>query len=690
MKYLMLFVVSTVLILHLSLSASYALPPALIPKTGQATCYDATGATITCAGTGQDGDIQAGVEWPNPRFVDNGDQTMIDKLTGLIWTKDANLLKTRDPSFDIDNTQQDGMVTWQHALDYIAKLNNDGYLGVRDWRLPNINELTSLFNRGVGNNASWLNGLGYLNVQSDSYWSSTTIEYNSGTKCAWIANMLDGSTEDFTRDGNLCKEMDRYVWPVRKNSQDGISLLSKTGQTKCYNKNGTEIACSGTRQDGEIQEGVAWPSPRFIDNGDETITDYLTGLIWTKDANIPGPLVCDPVTQRTWLEAFDYIKCLNYNAFLGKSDWRLPNINELSTLSNMSTDTFYWLMSNGFSNLQFATYWSSSTSAGSASNAFTIGTNNGSTIATYSKPTKLYMSIWPVRTGTNIQTWLISSSSNAGGSITPQGNSTIPNGSNREFSIDAASGYTITDLKIDGVSQALITVYPLTHTGYSFTNITGNHTISATFSQISPPVNGACGSSSGGIFSIAPSSNFCTFGTATAVTGTGPWSWSCIGTGGGATASCSASLTTPQVSQFIVTPTIGSGFTFEPATPQTVNIGGNTSFTVIPVSGYGIATVSGCSGNLNGTIYTTSSITANCSISVTAVARNASSGTSPALNDALKVLQAVVGTTPLTAVEKVRYDVAPLGSSGTPLGNGTIDSADVILILRRSIGIGSW
>jgi YD repeat-containing protein len=64
--------------------------------------------------------------------------------------------------------------------------------------------------------------------------------------------------------------------------------------------------------------------------------------------------------------------------------------------------------------------------------------------------------------------------------------------------------------------------------------------------------------------------------------------------------------------------------------------------------------------------------------------------TQPTISDALKVLQAVVGITPLTATEKILYDVAPLGSNGIPLGNGIIDAADVILILRRSIGIGSW
>ena len=64
--------------------------------------------------------------------------------------------------------------------------------------------------------------------------------------------------------------------------------------------------------------------------------------------------------------------------------------------------------------------------------------------------------------------------------------------------------------------------------------------------------------------------------------------------------------------------------------------------------------------------------------------------TQPTINDALKALKAVVGINTLTADEQIRYDVAPLSSAGTPEGNGIIDAADVILILRRSIGIGSW
>lgn len=73
-------------------------------------------------------------------------------------------------------------------------------------------------------------------------------------------------------------------------------------------------------------------------------------------------------------------------------------------------------------------------------------------------------------------------------------------------------------------------------------------------------------------------------------------------------------------------------------------------------------------------------------------ARSATSdgATQPTIADALKAFQAVNGITTLTPEELIRYDVAPLSLFGTPLGNGAVDYADVILILRRSIGIGSW
>lgn len=144
--------------------------------------------------------------------------------------------------------------------------------------------------------------------------------------------------------------------------------------------------------------------------------------------------------------------------------------------------------------------------------------------------------------------------------------------------------------------------------------------------------------------------------------------------------------------QYTVTPTSGNGFTVDPAVAQTVLNNSNTSFTITPSSGYGISSVSGCGGSLSGNTYTTGAITSNCTISVEAIAKTATAvaGTSPTISDALKAFQAALGITPISGIELIRYDVAPLSFTGTPVGNGVIDGADVIMILRRSIGIGSW
>ena len=109
----------------------------------------------------------------------------------------------------------------------------------------------------------------------------------------------------------------------------GTIQLPKTGQRTSY--------ASG--DDGAIQAGVTWPSPRFADNGDETAKDNLTGLIWTKNANAPGPSACGPGTWKTWQVALDYVACLNTNQYLGFNDWRLPNINELESLVDFSQAT---------------------------------------------------------------------------------------------------------------------------------------------------------------------------------------------------------------------------------------------------------------------------------------------------------------------------------------------------------------
>ena len=117
-------------------SASVALPVAAVqlPKTGQTIKYL----------TGDDGDLQKGAAWPDPRFTDNNDGTVTDKLTGLVWLKDASCI---------------GKKGWPDALAASNSLAS-GLCGLSDnskageWRMPNINELNSLVSVSRWNSAS--------------------------------------------------------------------------------------------------------------------------------------------------------------------------------------------------------------------------------------------------------------------------------------------------------------------------------------------------------------------------------------------------------------------------------------------------------------------------------------------------------------------------------------------------------
>jgi uncharacterized protein YjdB len=159
-----------------------------LPKTGQTTSYAA----------GDDGALQKGVAWPNPRFTDNGNGTVTDNLTGLIWLKNANCFSTQ---------------TWSAALTSGNTLAS-GACGLTDgstagqWRLPNRKELQSLVDRSKFSPAL-PTGHPFTSVQSAAtYWSSST--YSGGTSYAWYVYMLDGGVYNWNpKSSNL------YVWPVR-------------------------------------------------------------------------------------------------------------------------------------------------------------------------------------------------------------------------------------------------------------------------------------------------------------------------------------------------------------------------------------------------------------------------------------------------------------------------------------------
>jgi hypothetical protein len=156
-----------------------------LPVTGQTTSYR----------TGDDGDYEAGLAFD---FTDNGDNTVTDNNTGLMWIKDHDAMGT------VGGVDWSSPMTWDDAIDNCEALD---YAGHTDWRLPNIKELMSIVDYEVYSPA--INQTYFPNAQSGVYWSGTT--YADWTDGAWDVGFGDGYVGVDVKGGV------GYVRPVRNN-----------------------------------------------------------------------------------------------------------------------------------------------------------------------------------------------------------------------------------------------------------------------------------------------------------------------------------------------------------------------------------------------------------------------------------------------------------------------------------------
>ncbi|MBN1420534.1 MAG: DUF1566 domain-containing protein [Planctomycetes bacterium] len=170
----------------------FAFGPAPVPCEPCPGCDSCCPARLTLPATGQtesyrdgdDGNYRTGCP-TDARFVDNGDDTVTDNCTGLMWQQ-----TTADTNGDGTVTDGD-QLAWDHAIDYCNDLD---FAGHSDWRLPNVRELQSIVDYGRFDPA--IDPV--FEAQASSryyYWSSSGKADYSDTH-AWEVGFTRGSVGD--------------------------------------------------------------------------------------------------------------------------------------------------------------------------------------------------------------------------------------------------------------------------------------------------------------------------------------------------------------------------------------------------------------------------------------------------------------------------------------------------------------
>lgn len=395
----------------------------------------------------------------------------------------------------------------------------------------------------------------------------------------------------------------------------------------------------------------AWAA--FTDNGDGTITDTTTGLVWDKcsrgqvwDNTTPPGTCTGAASTHAWAAALAEAAVANAASHRGHADWRLPNRTELESLVKIDASALA-IDGTVFPATASAWYWTSTTYAPNPAVAWGVGFSFGLPYAdskTDANRVRLVRSgQWfgaldalaataPVLSalgvvGTTPTATTLQATSNEAATgywiAVPQG-STAPTAAQ----VKAGVGYGAVTVAAAGngamaaAVQASFAITGLTaSTAYTLYLVAedGDANLSTPPGSIDVTtagtlVNGACGSAHNlgatPLLASAPSASLCGTGTASAVTGgTSTWAWSCTGSGGGSTAACQA----PR--GYTVTPTAGAGGSLSPATAQTVAYNATPSFAITPDAGHVVASASGCGGNLAGNTFTTAPVTAHCTVS---------------------------------------------------------------------------
>jgi len=269
-------------------------------------------------------------------YYDNGDGTITDYNTGLMWTQ------TTDINGDGIMSSEDKL-TYQEAIDSVSSVTTGGYT---DWRLPTIKELYSLIIfSGLDINPSdttSTNMTPFIDTDYFDFYYGLTNEGERIIDSQYLSSTVYQTT---VNDDTLVFGVNFADGRIK-----GYALHMEDGSEKTF----SIIYVRGSNTYG-IND--------FIDNEDGTITDRATGLMWMQTGS---------TDTYTWEEALAYAE--SFEA-AGYSDWRLPTIKELQSIvdytrspdatNSPAISSFFSLTSmvNEAGQIDYGFYWSSTTHA---------------------------------------------------------------------------------------------------------------------------------------------------------------------------------------------------------------------------------------------------------------------------------------------------------------------------------------
>jgi hypothetical protein len=282
-----------------------------VVDTGQAKCYNnSSEAACPVEGAafyGQDAQFDGN----QPSYTLSADGlTVYDNVTGLTWTQSPDL----DGDGDID---VDDKLTFAEAQAYPATLNAANYGGYNDWRLPSMKELYSLMDFS-GTDPSGPNPSNLTPFIDTDYFDFGYGDESAGERIIdaqfWSSNV--------------------YVGTVFDGQQATFGLNLADGRIKGY-PSGTSGPMTKLNYVYFVRGNTDYGINDFSNNGDGTITDNATGLMWSQDDSGDG-VNTGPRSGMTWEEAMAWVQEKNDENYLGYSDWRLPNAKEMQSIVDYS------------------------------------------------------------------------------------------------------------------------------------------------------------------------------------------------------------------------------------------------------------------------------------------------------------------------------------------------------------------